>query len=74
MRSVATTLRRLLRAVEVAARDSRIPRPLRWVAAIGLLPIPGPVDELVLLIVAFPMALFYRTPLREAWRDAANPR
>jgi hypothetical protein len=65
--------RRLLRAVRIAARDERIPRPLRWLAAVGLLPIPGPFDEAILLAAAVPLALFYRGPLREAWRAAARP-
>ena len=56
-----------------AAGDSRIPRPLRVLAGIGLLPIPGPVDEAVLLVVAVPLAVFYRGPLAEAWRRAAVP-
>ena len=63
-------LKRALRAVRIAATDSRIPRPLRWLAALGLAPIPGPIDELLLLIVAAPLALFYRTPLVEAWHQA----
>jgi hypothetical protein len=61
-------VRRLIRAVRIAAQDTRIPRPLRWLAAFGLLPIPGPFDEAVLLIVALPLALFYRRPLTEAWQ------
>jgi hypothetical protein len=65
--------RRLLRAVRIAARDERIPRPLRWLAALGLMPIPGPFDEAILLAAAVPLALFYRGPLREAWRAAARP-
>jgi hypothetical protein len=63
-------LRRTVRAVRIAAADERIPRPLRWIAALGLLPIPGPFDEIVLLLVAVPLALFYRRPLADAWRDA----
>ncbi len=65
--------RRALRAVRIAAADSRIPKPLRWLAAFGLLPIPGPFDEAVLLVVAVPLVFFYRTPLADAWRIAAEP-
>jgi hypothetical protein len=65
-------LQRLIRAARIAARDPRIPRPLRWLAALGLLPIPGPVDEAILLLVAVPLALFYRGPMGEAWRAAAS--
>jgi len=63
--------RRVLRAMRIAAADKRIPRPLRWTATLGLLPIPGPFDEVILLLVALPLALFYRRPLTEAWRRAA---
>jgi hypothetical protein len=62
---------RTIRAVRIAATDTRIPRPLRWLAAFGLLPIPGPFDEAVLLVVAMPVVLFYRTELGNAWREAA---
>jgi len=73
VRLMGRFLRRALRAVRIAATDSRIPRPLRWLAALGLAPIPGPIDEVVLVIVALPLALFYRGPLREAWEQAAVP-
>jgi hypothetical protein len=71
-RGVRVVSRRIFRAVRIAARDSRIPRPLRWLAALGLAPVPGPFDELVLLLVAVPLAIFYRRELREAWRAAAS--
>lgn len=65
-------LRRLLRAVRLAASDQRIPTSLRWLAALGLMPIPGPFDEIVLLVVAIPLALLHREPLREAWQAAGE--
>ena len=72
MRAVLYFLGRTIRAVRIAVADKRIPRSLRWLAALGLLPIPGPVDEVVLLIVAVPLALFYRGPLAEAWKQAGE--
>ena len=39
---------RVLRAARIVARDERIPRPLRALAAVALLPIPGPLDEALL--------------------------
>lgn len=70
VRSVLDLLKRTIRAVRLAATDKRIPRPLRWLAALGLAPIPGPFDEALLLIVAIPLALFYRQPLADAWTRA----
>ena len=60
---------RTVRAMRVLARDARIPKPLRWLAGIGLLPIPGPVDEAVLILIAPVFLLLYREPMREAWAD-----
>jgi hypothetical protein len=67
-----TFFKRVIRAARYAATDQRIPAPLRWFAALGLLPIPGPVDEVVLLVVAIPLGLFYREPLADAWRRSAG--
>jgi hypothetical protein len=44
---------------------------LRGAAAFGLLPLPGPLDEAVLVLVAALLWLFYRERLGEAWRRAA---
>jgi hypothetical protein len=63
-------VRRLFRAIRIAARDERIPKPLRALAGVGLLPIPGPVDEIALVLAAIPLVLFYRRPLADAWRQA----
>jgi hypothetical protein len=59
--------------MKLLARDSRIPKPLRWIAGLALLPIPGPVDEvilllLLLLLLAPILFVFYREPMREAWQ------
>lgn len=69
-RKVIDAARRLLRAVTILARDGRIPMPLRGLAAFGAMPIPGPVDEVVLLLVGVLLFVFYRQSLREAWRRA----
>ena len=61
---------RTIRAVRVLARDGRVPKPLRWLAGIGLLPIPGPFDEALLIAIAPIFVLFYRGPMREAWTQA----
>ena len=63
-------IRRLVRAVKILARDGRIPRPLRGLAALGLLPVPGPFDEAVLVLVGAILFVFYREPMRDAWAAA----
>ena len=62
-----------IRALKLLARDGRIPKPLRWVAGLALLPIPGPVDEVILLLIAPVFFAFYREPMREAWQRADAP-
>jgi len=37
---------------------------------VGALPVPGPVDEAVLLLAAGILYTFYRQPMREAWQQA----
>jgi hypothetical protein len=71
MRPARAYLVRTIRAVRILARDGRIPRPLRGAAAFGLLPLPGPLDEAVLLLVGLVLSVFYRERLAEAWRTAA---
>jgi hypothetical protein len=63
---------RTIGALKLLARDTRIPKPLRWVAGLALLPIPGPVDEVVLMVVAPILLVFYREPMRRAWQQARN--
>jgi hypothetical protein len=57
--------------VTILARDGEIPRPLRWLTVFGLLPIPGPIDEGVLLLVAVALFAFYPDRIRGAWRATA---
>jgi hypothetical protein len=65
-------IRRLARAVALLARDGRIPKPLRGLVAVGLLPVPGPFDEAVLLLVGLLLLAFYRDSLRDAWAAVRN--
>jgi hypothetical protein len=60
----------MIRAIRLLARDGRIPRPLRALVALGLLPAPGPFDEAVLLLAAAVLFAFYRPVLRYALRAA----
>jgi ADP-ribose pyrophosphatase YjhB (NUDIX family) len=62
--------RRLVRAVRILAADGRIPWWLRGLAALGLLPVPGPFDEAVLLLVGAILYIFHRVSLSEAWEQA----
>ncbi len=72
MRSFAAFLKRTAKAVRIVLRHGGVPRPIRWLAAFGLAPIPGPVDEAVLLLVAAILFVFYRRELREAWKQAGS--
>jgi hypothetical protein len=60
-------LRHTVSAVRLLVRDGSLPRWLRALAALGLAPIPGPVDEAVLLVVAAILWFGYRERLRAAW-------
>jgi len=72
MRSLAAFLKRTAKAVRIVLGHGGLPRPIRWLAGFGLLPIPGPVDEAVLLLVAGILFVFYRRELREAWERAGR--
>jgi len=65
-------LTRVACATGIVVRRGDIPRPIKWLAVLGLLPVPGPLDEMVLLFVAAILFLFYRPQLRDAWRDASR--
>jgi hypothetical protein len=67
---VTAFVKRTARAVRIVVGHAGIPRPLRWLAGIGLLPVPGPFDEAVLLVVALILFVFYRRQLQQAWSEA----
>ena len=73
MRKARLFFARTVQAGRILARDERVPRWLRWLVVLGLLPIPGPVDELVLLLAAPLLFLFARGPMRDAWRALRDP-
>ncbi|HUY54401.1 MAG TPA: hypothetical protein VMV23_04515 [Candidatus Nanopelagicaceae bacterium] len=54
----------VFRALKRLALDERLPRPVRWLLVFGLLPIPGPVDEVALGAAAI-LLLCYRRRVRE---------
>jgi hypothetical protein len=64
--------RRVIRAVRILARDGRIPKPLRGLVAVGLLPVPGPFDEALLVLAGGIFYCFYRDEMGEAWRRAGQ--
>ena len=60
----------LIRAARLLLTDRRVPMPLRGLLVLGALPIPGPVDEAVLLLAGGLLFAFYRQPMRDAWRQS----
>ena len=65
-------MRRHLRVAKALAQDPSIPRWLRWMLLFGLLPIPGPVDDLVVVVAAVILVTFYRHRIRHHYdREAA---
>lgn len=73
MRGPREFVTRTVRTTALIARDARVPKPLRWLAAIGLLPVPGPFDEALLLLIAPIFIIFYRQPMRDAWQRSLHP-
>ena len=53
-----------LRVARRLVTEPHLPRPLRWLVVFALLPIPGPVDEIALVLAAAVIAAFYRPRFR----------
>lgn len=58
---------RPLRAAKLVARDPRVPRWLKLLALLGALPVPGPFDELVLVVVLVLLLARHRDHVMEVW-------
>jgi hypothetical protein len=65
-------VKQLAKTLRSLARDPRIPRPVRWLLLFAVLPIPGPVDEIVGLLALGIIALFWRPVLREVMANHKN--
>lgn len=53
------------------ARDERLPRHLRLMLAFGILPIPGPVDDLILIIAGVLIMTRHRATFRAIIAESA---
>jgi hypothetical protein len=69
---VRSRIKAAVRVLRGAAKDPRIPRPVRWLLVAGLLPVPGPFDEAVLLLALVIIAVFFRPVLRDLLRRSAE--
>jgi hypothetical protein len=53
-----------LRVAKGLVKEPHLPKPLRALLVFALLPIPGPIDEAALFLVAITIAVFYRPRFR----------
>ncbi len=59
-----STIRAAYRALRSISTDDRLPRPVRWLLVFGLMPIPGPIDELALGLAVL-LLFCYRRRVRQ---------
>jgi len=64
-------MRRLLRMSKALVSDKRVPRGVRPAIALSLLPWPGPLDEVLLVVALVVLAVMRPGILSELWREAA---
>ena len=65
-------MRRHLNVARRLARDPLIPKWLRLLLLFGLLPIPGPVDDLVVVVVAAVIVVRYRHRVQHHYAHEAR--
>jgi hypothetical protein len=46
---------------------------VRWLIVVGLLPVPGPFDEIVLAVALLILAIVRPGIVRTLWRESAAP-
>jgi hypothetical protein len=63
------TVRHVLRAAKVLAREPTIPRWIRWLFVFGLMPIPLFFDEVALILATGLMLVFHRRSVVAAWAE-----
>jgi len=62
-------MKRLIRTTKELIKEDKLPRWLKIMAAFGIAPIPGPVDEIILFLVAIILIIFYRTLVLTTWEN-----
>jgi hypothetical protein len=74
MTRIRSFLRRVLRMAKALATDKRVPRLVRPLIVAGLLPIPGPVDEVFLFLALILLMILRPGLIATLWREAhLNP-
>lgn len=63
--------KRAIRIGRALATDKRLPRYLRVLLAFGLLPIPGPVDDVILVIAGVLVIVRHRATFRAIIAESA---
>lgn len=70
---IAWRYRELLRDFAHFARallkHPSIPRPVRWLLILALIPIPGPIDEIAAVLVLLILVAFHRQLLVKTWQE-----
>lgn len=66
------TAKRLVRCGVLLAQSRRLPLPIRGLLAFGLLPVPGPLDEAVLVVAVVLLAAHpgWRREVGTCWRKS----
>lgn len=67
-----TLLRRIVMMARSLCSDRRVPRAIRPMIVLGLLPWPGPVDEVVLVLALGSLMALRPGLVRQLWRESGR--